>query len=45
MLFLLNALFGLYGLVWSQLVSDVLVALLSYFVYVRFRRKHALNGV
>ena len=45
MLFLLNALFGLYGLVWSQLVSDVLVALLSYCVYVRFRRKHALNGV
>ena len=37
MLFLLNALFGMYGLAWSQLVSDSLVALLSYLIYRHFR--------
>ena len=40
MLFLLNALFGMNGLVWSQFCSDCLVALLSYLVYARFRDRH-----
>ena len=43
MLFLLNALFGMYGLVWSQLVSDCLVAASSYLIYRRFRRRERLR--
>lgn len=39
MLFILNRIFGMYGIVWSQLVSDSLVALVSYIIYVRFRKK------
>lgn len=38
MLFLLNALVGMYGLVWSQTVADSLTVLLSLYVYWRFRR-------
>ncbi len=41
MLFLLNALFGMYGIVWAQFVSDCFVALLSALIYRRFRRRHA----
>ncbi|MDO5134390.1 MAG: MATE family efflux transporter, partial [Eubacteriales bacterium] len=33
MLFLLDRLFGLYGLAWSQFVSDTIVALLSWMIY------------
>ena len=40
MLFLLDALFGMYGIVWSQLVSDTIVALLSWLIYRHFRRRH-----
>ena len=39
MLFLLNALFGLYGIVWAQLVSDVIVASVSALVYRNFRKR------
>ena len=39
MLFLLNALMGMYGVVWSQFISDTIVAFLSYLVYRRFRRQ------
>ncbi len=42
MLFLLNALLGMVGVVWAQLVSDSLVALLSFFYYRRFRRETVL---
>ncbi len=42
MLFLLNALLGMPGVVWSQLVSDSLVALISLLYYLRFRRKTVL---
>ncbi|MCC8127072.1 MAG: cation transporter [Clostridiales bacterium] len=38
MLFVMNALFGIYGLVWSQLVSDVIVTAISFYVYNRYRR-------
>lgn len=38
MLFLLNALVGMYGLVWSQTVADSLTVLLSLYVYWRFCR-------
>ncbi len=38
MLFLLNALLGMLGVVWAQLVSDVIVALVSALIYRRFRQ-------
>ena len=37
MLFLLNALVGMYGLVWSQVAADSLTVALSFFVYFKFR--------
>lgn len=40
MLFLLNRLFGMYGVVWCAFVSDSAVAFLSWLVYFRFRKKH-----
>ena len=37
MLFLLNALVGMYGLVWAQVAADSLTVALSFFVYFKFR--------
>ena len=37
MLFLLNHLFGMYGLVWSQVTADALAVTVSFLVYFRFR--------
>ena len=37
MLFLLNGLFGMYGIVWAQVTADTLTVLLSLFVYHRYR--------
>ena len=37
MLYLLNALVGMYGLVWSQAAADVLTVTVSFIVYFRFR--------
>ena len=37
MLFLLNALVGMYGLVWSQVTADVLTVAMSFLVYFKFR--------
>lgn len=42
MLFLLDHLFGQYGLAWSQFVSDTIVALLSWMIYRRELRKLGL---
>ena len=39
MLFLLNAIFGMYGLVWSQVSADILTVALSFFVYYRCKPK------
>lgn len=33
LLFLMNHLFGLYGIVWTQLISDVITGVISYAVY------------
>ena len=33
LLFVMNALFGLYGIVWTQLISDVITGIISYAVY------------
>lgn len=37
MLFLLNAIFGMYGIVWSQAIADILTVALSFFMYYRYR--------
>ena len=42
MLFVLNALFGMLGIVWAQLVSDSIMALGSFLFYRRFRQKTVL---
>jgi Na+-driven multidrug efflux pump len=33
LLFLMNRLFGLYGIVWTQLISDIITAVVSYALY------------
>ena len=37
MLYILNAAFGMYGLVWSQVTADSLTVLFSLFVYLKYR--------
>ena len=37
MLFLLNSLFGMFGLVWSQVTADSLTVIMSIYVYKRFK--------
>ena len=44
MLFLLNVLFGMLGVVWAQFVSDCLVALFSALFYRSFRRRTVLGA-
>lgn len=44
MLFILNAIFGMYGLVWSQLVADIFTVTLSFYVHRRFVKKHLGKG-
>ncbi len=39
MLFILNGIFGMYGIVWSQVTADTLTVLLSFYVYRRFGPK------
>ena len=40
MLFLLNWIFGMYGIVWSQFTADILTVSLSFYVFSRFVRTH-----
>ncbi len=42
MLFILNSIFGMYGLVWAQLIADVLNVILSLFVHRRFLKSQDL---
>lgn len=37
MLFLLNALVGMFGIVWSQVTADTLTVLLSFYIYRRYK--------
>lgn len=37
MLFILDAAFGMYGVVWSQIIADILTVALSLYVYHRYR--------
>lgn len=39
MLFLLNAVFGMYGIVWSQVTADTLTVILSFYVYRKYKPK------
>ncbi len=38
MLYLLNALIGMYGIVWAQITADVFTVALSFYVYWRYRK-------
>lgn len=42
MLFIMNAIFGMYGLVWSQLCADILTVTLSLWIHRRFLKKSGL---
>ena len=37
MLFLLNAIFGMFGIVWSQVMADALNVAISFYVYWKYR--------
>ena len=37
MLFLLNAVFGMFGIVWSQVTADILTVLLSFYIYWKYK--------
>ena len=37
MLLFLNAVFGMFGIVWSQVTADTLTVLLSFYVYWKYR--------
>lgn len=39
MLFLLNEVFGMYGIVWSQVTADTLTVILSFYVYRKYKPK------
>lgn len=39
MLFILNSVIGMYGLVWSQLVADILTVILSFATHRRYKKK------
>ena len=40
LLFVMNYVFGMYGIVWTQVVADVMMAALSLWVYRNFERSH-----
>ncbi len=40
MLFLLDTVFGMYGIVWSQVAADTLTVFLSLYVYESYKKKH-----
>ena len=39
MLFILNGIFGMYGIVWSQVTADIFTVALSVYVYERYKKK------
>lgn len=43
MLFILNIIIGMYGLVWSQITADILTVCLSLYVYKKFERTLSLQ--
>ncbi len=45
LLFIMNKLFGLYGIVWTQLISDIITAAISFAVYKYSYNKLVTNAV
>lgn len=43
MLYILNYFIGMYGIVWSQVVADILTVMLSYIVYSNYMKKLKLK--
>lgn len=43
MLFLFNAAFGMYGIVWTQIVADICTVAVSFYVYRRFEKSITLH--
>ncbi len=44
MLFILNAIFGMYGIVWTQSIADIMTVILSAYVYAKFLRTHVMQA-
>lgn len=44
MLFVLNAVIGMYGIVWTQLIADIMTVLLSLYVHKRYLKKNGMAG-
>lgn len=45
LMFLMNSLFGLYGLIWTQLISDVITVVISFIVYEHTYKKLLKNKI
>jgi multidrug efflux pump len=45
LLFLMNSLFGIDGIVWTQLISDIITAVISFAVYKYSYNKLVTNAV
>lgn len=43
MLFILNSIIGMYGIVWAQLVSDIMTVILSFAVHKHYLKKNNFN--
>lgn len=44
MLFILNAIFGMYGIVWGQVTADSITVIMSFIVYNKYRPKEKLKS-
>lgn len=44
MLYILNTVFGMYGIVWSQVAADILTVIMSFCVYFRFKPEIVEKG-
>ena len=44
LLFVMNYFFGLYGIVWTQLISDIITGIISYIIYRRSFKKLMTEG-
>lgn len=42
LLFMLNYVFGMYGIVWTQVIADIMMTFVSFVVYRRFEAQHKL---
>ncbi len=42
LLFIMNYIFGMYGIVWTQVVADIMMVIVSLVVYKRFEAQYKL---